>query len=46
LLNAAKTLHDGTAVGAALEGRGYRMSISARLILLLTIAVGLVMILG
>src|SRR5215467_9727792 len=46
LLIAMKMRRDGVTVEASQEGRGYRMSLSARLILLLTIAVGLVMISG
>jgi hypothetical protein len=43
LLNAIKKRRDGVAADALLPGKGRRMSLSARLILLLTIAVGVVM---
>lgn len=46
LLNAIKKRRDGVAANAPLPGKGRRMSLSARLILLLTIAVGVVMALG
>src|SRR5215831_4933823 len=42
-LNAIKKRRDGMSAGAPLAGKGRRMSLSARLILLLTIAVGVVM---
>jgi signal transduction histidine kinase len=43
LFNAIKMRRDGMSAGAPLAGKGRRMSLSARLILLLTIAVGVVM---
>jgi two-component system, NtrC family, sensor kinase len=46
LLNAIKKRRDGVAADAPLPGKGGRMSLSARLILLLTIAVGVVMAMG
>src|SRR5262245_4734593 len=46
LLNAIKKRRDGGAADAPPAGKGRRMSLSARLILLLTIAVGVVMALG
>jgi signal transduction histidine kinase len=46
LLNAVKTRRDGKSADAPLDGKTRRMSLSARLILLLTIAVGMVMALG
>src|SRR5262245_16947617 len=46
LLNAIKKRRDAGAADASLAGKGRRMSLSARLILLLTIAVGVVMALG
>jgi two-component system, NtrC family, sensor kinase len=45
-LNAIKKRRDGVVADAPLPGKGRRMSLSARLILLLTIAVGVVMALG
>src|SRR5215470_7809399 len=45
-LNATKKHRDGMSAGAPLAGKGRHMSLSARLILLLTIAVGVVMALG
>src|SRR5262250_2381659 len=42
-LNATKKRRDGMSAGAPLAGKGRRMGLSARLILLLTIAVGVVM---
>src|SRR5262249_20496945 len=45
-LNAIKKRRDGGAADAPLPGKVRRMSVSARLILLLTIAVGVVMALG
>src|SRR5262245_39379433 len=45
-LNAITKRRDGVAADAPLPGKGRRMSLSARLILLLTIAVGVVMALG
>jgi two-component system, NtrC family, sensor kinase len=45
-LNAIKKRRDGKSADAPLAGKGRRMSLSARLILLLTIAVGVVMALG
>jgi two-component system, NtrC family, sensor kinase len=42
-LNAIKKRRDGMSAGAPLAGKGRRMNLSARLILLLTIAVGVVM---
>src|SRR5215470_13781397 len=46
LLNAIKKRRDGKSADPPLAGKGRRMSLSARLILLLTIAVGAVMALG
>jgi two-component system, NtrC family, sensor kinase len=46
LLNAITIRRGGVSVAAPLSGKGRRMSLSARLILLLTIAVGVVMALG
>ena len=43
LFNAIKKRRDGKSVDAQLAGKGRRMSLSARLILLLTITVGVVM---
>jgi sensor domain CHASE-containing protein len=43
LFNAIKKRRDGKSVDAPLAGKGRRMSLSARLILLLTITVGVVM---
>ena len=46
LLNAIKKRRDGKSADAQLSGKVSHMSLSARLILLLTIAVGVVMVLG
>src|SRR5262249_26213730 len=46
LLNAKKIHRDGESADSPLAGKGRRMSLSVRLIVLLTIAVGLVMALG
>src|SRR5499426_1004681 len=45
-LNAIKIRRDGESADSPLAGKGRRMSLSARLIMLLTVAVGVVMALG